>query len=170
MRNLATSELSGVTYYNVLGIPETATEGEIKRAYRRLIRQIHPDKFPNSSPHRKSAAEKRSGEVIEAYYVLSDSAQRSSYDQQLARHRQQPAEAPPPQQQRAATTSPPRSHTSPPSPRRRRRTGHPEPKDKSRKRATEILLFCGTLLIAAVILLTLFIDILISFLELAQPS
>jgi curved DNA-binding protein CbpA len=130
MRKELPLDMSVDGYYVVLGIPETATQDEIKRAYRRLIRQIHPDRFPNCSPYWKSATEKKSREVIEAYYVLSDSAQRSSYDQQLARHRQQHAPAPPPPQQRAATTFPPRllhsaskSATSAPN-RSSRTTGH----------------------------------------------
>jgi curved DNA-binding protein CbpA len=70
--------MSDGTYYTVLGISDTVTQDEIDRAYRSLI---------------------------EAYRVLSDSTQRSSYDQQLALHRQQytPTPTAPP---KAALTCP----------------------------------------------------------------
>ena len=62
------------------------------------------------------------------------------------------------------------SYTPPPSLRPQPRTGHPEPQDMSQERPIESnLLFCGTLLVAAAILFTLFIDILISLIELLQP-
>jgi curved DNA-binding protein CbpA len=106
--------MSDDTYYTVLGIPETATQDEIKRAYRDSIRLAHPDKFPNASPEWKLAVEGKSKEIIEAYHVLSNSAQRSCYDRQLAQYRRQNARATPPRGTKAAATSPPRSYTSPP--------------------------------------------------------
>jgi curved DNA-binding protein CbpA len=168
MRKMPTQDISGDTHYTVLGISETATEYEIKRAYRRLIRQIHPDKFANASPFWKLASEKKSRELIEAYYVLSDSAQRASYDQYLAQKRQQ-HHPPLPPQPIAAKTSPPSSHTPSPSPRPHVRAG---------QKATEWALvdvlyfwmFCGTLLITAALLFTWFIDLFISFIELLRPS
>lgn len=78
--------MSDQSYYTILGICETATQDEIERAYRNFV---------------------------EAYHVLSDSIQRSRYDQQLARYRQQdaffllPTEPP-----KAAATPPLPSHTS----------------------------------------------------------
>ena len=62
-------------YYEVLGISRSATEVEIKRAYRTLAVQHHPDKNPND-PH----AEERFKECAEAYAVLSDSQKRAQYD------------------------------------------------------------------------------------------
>jgi curved DNA-binding protein CbpA len=106
--------MSDDTYYTVLGIPETATQDEIKRAYRDSIRLAHPDKFPNASPEWKLAVEGKSKEIIEAYHVLSNSTQRSCYDRQLAQYRRQNARATPPRGTKAAATSPPRSYTSPP--------------------------------------------------------
>jgi molecular chaperone DnaJ len=63
-------------YYQVLGVPEKATADEIKKAYRKLAKQHHPDANPN---HPQSA--ERFKEVGEAYSVLSDAEKRKQYDQ-----------------------------------------------------------------------------------------
>ena len=62
-------------YYEILGVTRTSTEVEIKRAYRTLAVQHHPDKNPND-PH----AEEKFKEAAEAYAVLSDSQKRAAYD------------------------------------------------------------------------------------------
>lgn len=62
-------------YYEVLGVPKTATQAEIKKAYRRLARELHPD--TNKDP----AAEKRFKEANEAHAVLSDAEKRRHYDE-----------------------------------------------------------------------------------------
>jgi molecular chaperone DnaJ len=63
-------------YYQILGVPETATVDEIKRAFRRLAKQHHPDRNPGNP----QAAE-RFKEINEAHDVLSDAAKRKQYDQ-----------------------------------------------------------------------------------------
>jgi curved DNA-binding protein len=63
-------------YYKILGVGRDADEKEIKRAFRKLARQCHPDVNPDDA-----AAEERFKEVNEAYEVLSDPEKRSKYDQ-----------------------------------------------------------------------------------------
>ena len=63
-------------YYEVLGVKKTATEEEIKKAYRKLAMKHHPDRNPGNKQ-----AEERFKEINEAYAVLSDKAKRQQYDQ-----------------------------------------------------------------------------------------
>src|SRR5918997_4655550 len=62
-------------YYQVLGVPRTATEKEIRSAYRKLARQHHPDLNPGDKN-----AEERFKEVNEAHEVLTDADKRKLYD------------------------------------------------------------------------------------------
>jgi len=64
-------------YYEVLGVPKTASPDEIKSAYRRLARQYHPD-VAKDDP---KAAEAKFKEISEAYEVLADEQKRKNYDQ-----------------------------------------------------------------------------------------
>lgn len=73
---LSTLALATEDYYVLLGLSRSATDREIKRAYRTLSKKYHPDKNPNnSSAHAKFV------EVAEAYEALSDSTSRKIYDQ-----------------------------------------------------------------------------------------
>jgi len=63
-------------YYTILGVDKSATEKEIKRAYRQLARKFHPDKNPDNK-----AAEEKFKEINEAYEVLGDPGNRAKYDQ-----------------------------------------------------------------------------------------
>src|ERR1044071_9179096 len=62
-------------YYEVLGVSRTATDSEIKSAYRKLAVRYHPDKNPGDV-----AAEDKFKEAAEAYGVLADGEQRQRYD------------------------------------------------------------------------------------------
>lgn len=64
-------------YYEVLGVPRTATADEIKRAYRRLARKHHPDLRPSGD---RASATERFKELNEANEVLSDPDKRARYD------------------------------------------------------------------------------------------
>jgi curved DNA-binding protein len=63
-------------YYKILGVERAASEKELKRAYRKLAVQFHPDKNPGDP-----RAEERFKEINEAYEVLGDPAKRAKYDQ-----------------------------------------------------------------------------------------
>lgn len=63
-------------YYEVLGVPKDAPKDDIKKAYRRLAIQNHPDKNPGDK-----ASEERFKEATEAYEVLGDDKKRQTYDQ-----------------------------------------------------------------------------------------
>ncbi|MCA9307992.1 MAG: DnaJ C-terminal domain-containing protein [Patescibacteria group bacterium] len=65
-------------YYDILGVSKTASDSDIKSAYRKLAREHHPDMVAKED---KDAAEKRFKEINEAYQVLSDSDKRKMYDQ-----------------------------------------------------------------------------------------
>ena len=88
-------------YYAVLGVPRTASPAEIKKAFRKLARQHHPDAKPGDT-----AAERKFKEINEANEVLSDPAKRKQYDElgcELGGHQPGPRGAARPA---AATRSP----------------------------------------------------------------
>jgi curved DNA-binding protein len=63
-------------YYKILGVERSASEDEIRKAYRKLAMKFHPDRNPNDKQ-----AEERFKEINEAYQVLSDTKKRAHYDQ-----------------------------------------------------------------------------------------
>jgi len=64
-------------YYRILGIPTNASDGEIKKAYRKLAMQYHPDR----NPGKEEWANEKFKEINEAYGVLGDPQKRKQYDQ-----------------------------------------------------------------------------------------
>src|SRR6187455_1402343 len=65
-----------IDYYKILGIEKNASDGDIKKAYRKLARQYHPDLNPNDKE-----AHKKFQQINEANEVLSDPEKRKKYDQ-----------------------------------------------------------------------------------------
>ncbi|MDT0309741.1 molecular chaperone DnaJ [Streptomyces sp. DSM 44917] len=76
---MSTKDFIEKDYYKVLGVPKDATEAEIKKAYRKLARENHPD--ANTGDAR---AEERFKSVTEAYDVLGDAKRRKEYDEARA--------------------------------------------------------------------------------------
>ena len=68
--------MPGKDFYDILGVYKTASQDEIKSAYRKLAKQYHPDLHPNDAE-----CAKKFKEVTEAYEVLGDAQKRSNYDQ-----------------------------------------------------------------------------------------
>lgn len=79
-------------YYESLGVARTASEAEIKKAFRKLAREYHPDVAKD-----KKKAEEKFKEINEAYEVLSDPAKRKKYDQLGANWKQGADFRPPPE-------------------------------------------------------------------------
>src|SRR6202171_1039866 len=78
-------------YYATLGVPRTATPDEIKKAHRKLARQLHPDLNPGNKE-----AESKFKEIQEAYEVLSNPETRKRFDQLGANWKAGAASRPPP--------------------------------------------------------------------------
>ncbi len=74
-------------FYDVLGVPRTASDHDIKEAYRRLAFEYHPDR------NHSAEAEERFKDISEAYSVLSDPQKRTLYDALWRREYDDPSEA-----------------------------------------------------------------------------
>lgn len=83
-------------YYELLGVPQTASSGEIKRAYRQKMKQAHPDLAEPGNLEDKRRREVLSKQLNEAYAVLSDDAHRRSYDLYRNMRTQRPSYTTPP--------------------------------------------------------------------------
>jgi DnaJ-class molecular chaperone len=67
------------TYYDVLGLPKHATTMEVKRAYRKLSKKLHPDINPDPEAHEQFI------KVQEAYELLSDPVMKHTYDVKISK-------------------------------------------------------------------------------------
>lgn len=76
---MASQEWFDKDFYAVLGVSKDVSDAELKKVYRRLAREFHPDAHPGDA-----GAEARFKEISEAYSVLSDPEQRQEYDQMRA--------------------------------------------------------------------------------------
>jgi len=70
-------------FYSIIGVPINATQEEIKKAYRSLAKQYHPDKCADNPE-----AKEKMCAINEAYEVLSEPVKRGVYDQRLHQHTQ----------------------------------------------------------------------------------
>ena len=70
----------GENHYELLGVPYTATSGEISRAYRRAMKRIHPDR---QRPERRAGAEEEAKRLNRAYATLSKPLRRQAYDRTI---------------------------------------------------------------------------------------
>jgi DnaJ-class molecular chaperone len=68
------------THYQLLGVPVTATQAEIARAYRRQMKRFHPDR---ARPERRAAAEEQARRLNAAYRTLSQPTARRAYDERI---------------------------------------------------------------------------------------
>ena len=68
--------MSNQDYYQTLGVAKGASEGDIKKAYRKLAMQYHPDRNPGNQE-----AEEKFKDIQKAYEILSDPEKRARYDQ-----------------------------------------------------------------------------------------
>jgi tetratricopeptide (TPR) repeat protein len=79
-----------VSYYEILGVPRTATSAEVRQAYVRLARERHPDRFPD--PAQKANAQEFFKDLTTAFNILSNDRRRAEYDQESQRPQGSPQE------------------------------------------------------------------------------
>src|ERR1700733_6551369 len=66
-------------YYAVLGVDETAPTDEIRKAFLRLAKKLHPDRYPND-PEKRALAQTEFAKVTHAHEIVSDAQRRAEYD------------------------------------------------------------------------------------------
>ncbi len=81
-----------IDYYNLLKISPEASPAQVKKAFRRLAKQVHPDANPGGTPKEKEALRRRFIQLAQAYDVLSDPGRREQYRRQWEAQRGRSAE------------------------------------------------------------------------------
>lgn len=67
-------------YYKILGVSKTASEDEIKKAYKKMAMKYHPDRNRNKSDAEQDEASRKFKDIAEAHGVLTDKDKRKRYD------------------------------------------------------------------------------------------
>ena len=93
-----------MSYYRILGVPEDASDSDITKAYRKLIKSLHPD-TNLGDPAAEELFKERYKEVVSAYNVLGNASKRKAYDQARGQRQRPEAERQPPPQH-SPTTGP----------------------------------------------------------------
>lgn len=75
------NKVADTKYYDALGVASNASENEIKKAFRKLALEWHPDKWAHGTKQQQADAESKFKEITEAYGILSDAEKREKYDQ-----------------------------------------------------------------------------------------
>src|SRR5262245_1949398 len=99
-----------MNYYELLDVPRTASNDDVKRAFRQKIARYHPDKVQHLGKEFQEMAADRAAELTEAYRILSNEQQRAEYDRTLGAP---PSAAPAAPAATQAPTPPPPPATSP---------------------------------------------------------
>jgi curved DNA-binding protein CbpA len=99
------------TYYELLEVPPTASQEEVKRAFRQQIAKYHPDKVHHLGQEFQEIAAERAAELTEAYRILSDEGRRGEYDRTRAAAPPGAAGVPPPSTPHRAAPEHPTAET-----------------------------------------------------------
>jgi curved DNA-binding protein CbpA len=91
-----------VNYYDILGVSRTASQDEIKKAFRKLAMENHPDKFQNCSQEEIDRRTKIFQKISNAYDILGNEKKRQEYDLEFAEYERCQAERARQEQQRRA--------------------------------------------------------------------
>ena len=81
-----------VNYYDILGVSRTASAEEIKKAFRKLAKECHPDLFQDRSQEEIEQITKKFQKISNAYDIIGDEIKRQEYDREFAEYERRQAE------------------------------------------------------------------------------